>query len=77
MTAPALTRLAEVLDTDPAQLGELSALDDATLERLREVVAGAVGREEAAVDAALQATLRFLPRPLRGRAKKMLFPEDD
>lgn len=76
MTSPALTRLAETLDADEAELSELSALDDAALERLRDLVAGAIVREEAAVDDALQATLRFLPRPLRGRAKKMLFPED-
>ena len=48
--------------------------DEADLARLHDVVAGSLEREGEAIDEALQATMRFLPRPLRGRAKKMLFP---
>ena len=33
-------------------------------------------RDERSIEEALQETLRFVPRLLRGRAKKMLFPED-
>ena len=41
-----------------------------------DVVVDALERDEARVTEAVEETVRFVPRPLRGRAKKMLFPED-
>ena len=47
------------------------------LDRLTGIVTGALERDEQRVAAALEGTVRFVPRPLRGRARKMLFPEDE
>jgi hypothetical protein len=66
--------LADLLEVRPGDVSFLSKLDEAELARLHDVVAGSLDREGQAIDEALQATMRFLPRPLRGRAKKMLFP---
>ena len=66
--------LAALLDVPPADVSFLRKLDEADLARLPRVVADSLDREGEAIDEALQATMRFLPRPLRGRAEKLLFP---
>ncbi|GAA1912804.1 hypothetical protein [Nocardioides marmoribigeumensis] len=66
--------LAGLLEVPPGEVSFLDRLDAADLSRLREVVAGSLEREARAIDQALEATVRFLPRPLRGRARTMLFP---
>ena len=71
---PGLEELADLLDVPAGDVAFLSRLDEADLARLRAVVAGSLDREAAAIDEALEATMRFLPRPFRGRARKMLFP---
>jgi hypothetical protein len=72
--ATSVEDLADLLEVRPGDVSFLSKLDEAELARLHDVVAGSLDREGQAIDEALQATMRFLPRPLRGRAKKMLFP---
>jgi hypothetical protein len=72
--ATSVEDLADLLEVRPGDVSFLSKLDEAELARLHDVVAGSLEREGQAIDEALQATMRFLPRPLRGRAKKMLFP---
>ena len=69
--------LADLLEVPAGEVSFLSKLDQADLARLHEVVAGSLEREGAAIDEALEATMRFLPRPLRGRARKMLFPGEE
>ncbi len=71
----ALGRLAATLGADPADLEAVSPLDTPALGRLDALVGDALERDEATVTAAVEETVRFVPRPLRGRAKKMLFPE--
>ena len=66
--------LAALLEVPRTQVAFLDKLGEADLARLHDVVTGSLEREGEAIDEALQATMRFLPRPLRGRAKKMLFP---
>ncbi len=66
--------LATLLEVPPGDVAFLDKLAPADLDRLHRVVQGSLEREGEAIDEALQATMRFLPRPLRGRAKKMLFP---
>ena len=66
--------LADLLEVPRGEVSFLSKLDEADLARLHHVVAGSLDREAEAIDEALEATMRFLPRPLRGRARKMLFP---
>lgn len=69
-----LQRLAEVLDTPVEDLDYLSPLDDKALVQLHTLLHRSLEAEDQRVQDALQATMRFLPRPLRGRAKKLLFP---
>lgn len=77
MTAPspALTKLAERLQVPPDRLSALDRLDPATVDAFADVVRQAQERDEAEIEKALQETLGFVPRILRGRVKKMLFPE--
>ena len=72
----ALARLAATLGAGPADLDAVSPLDARDLARLDALVVDALERDEARVTEAVEETVRFVPRPLRGRAKKMLFPED-
>lgn len=69
-----LRRLADDLDTHVGDLDYLSPLDDSALAQLHTLLQRSLEAEDRRVQDALQATMRFLPRPLRGRAKKLLFP---
>lgn len=69
-----LQRLADVLDTPVEDLDYLSPLDDDALGQLHTLLRRSLDTEDQRVQDALQATMRFLPRPLRGRAKQLLFP---
>ena len=68
--------LADLLEVPRDEVSFLDKLHDADLAQLHAVVAGTLEREGRAIDEALEATVRFLPRPLRGRAKKLLFPQE-
>ena len=57
-----------------ADLDCVAPLDDTALQSLHRLVESSLAEEDQRVQEALQATMRFLPRPLRGRAKKLLFP---
>jgi len=72
--SPSLDDLAALLEVSPGEVAFLHRLDETDLARLHVVVAETLERESRAIDEALGATVRFLPRPLRGRAKKLLFP---
>ena len=72
-----LARLADRLQVDPDRLAFLDRLDAPAVESFATLVEDAMHRDEQAIEEGLQETLRFVPRLLRGRAKKMLFPEDD
>jgi hypothetical protein len=73
----ALHDLAERLQVDPERIGFLGRLGEPAVEGFASLLADAQARDGQAIEAGLQETLRFVPRLLRGRAKKMLFPEDD
>ena len=73
----ALGRLATALGTTSEDLAAVAPLGDRDLDRLTGIVTGALERDEQRVAAALEGTVRFVPRPLRGRARNMLFPEDE
>jgi hypothetical protein len=72
-----LARLADRLQVDPDRLAFLDRLDEPAVEEFATQVEEAMDRDQRAIEEGLQETLRFVPRLLRGRAKKMLFPEDD
>lgn len=69
--------LAEVLRTAPEKLEFLPRLDPLAQERLAELVSSAVERDTRELDEAVERAVRFIPRPFRGRARRILVPEDD
>lgn len=69
-----LGRLAAVLGVTEERLAPFKTYDDGELDRLEELVRGALSAEDAAFDAGLTGALDLVPRPLRGTARKILFP---
>jgi hypothetical protein len=69
--------LATALHTDPATLTFLDRLGPDALERLTTLVATAVERDGREIDEGLDRTIGFIPRPLRGRVRRVLVPEED
>lgn len=68
----ALTSLATRLGVAPGELGSLTDLDATSLATLDAAVAAALASDAKAVAAGIEATLRLVPFPLRGRAAKAL-----
>lgn len=77
MATDPLSTLADRLGTTPAKLAPLKACSATELQHLDDAVAGTLDREDEAVETGLQATLGAIPRPLRSRAKALLFPSED
>ena len=69
--------LAQRLGVAPDGLRFLSGLDEAAVARLDALVASAAARDDQELDEALDGTVRFVPRPLRGKVRRMLVPEDE
>lgn len=76
MARDPLSSLADRLDLTSADLSPLRACGTPDLQALDEAVARTLEREDEAVESGLRATLGAIPRPLRGKAKALLFPED-
>ena len=74
--SPALDALAGRLHVDVERVAHLGRLGETTLQQLTDLVGSAQARDDQAIEEALQQTVRFVPKLLRGRAKKMLFPEE-
>jgi hypothetical protein len=62
------------LDAPAGSLDWLRRHDDAQIAALHAAVVGAVRRQEQAIDSALDAVVRFVPRLLRPRVARLLFP---
>ena len=74
MPDPALEALRTRLGAD---LDMLTAYDAAQLAVLDRAVAAAMATDDAAVEAGFEGSVRIVPRPLRGRARALLFPGGD
>ena len=68
--------LAERLGVAPDRLAFLRGTDDGTLACLDDLVASAAARHDEELDQALESTVHFVPRPLRGRVRRLLVPEN-
>ncbi|HEY1134294.1 MAG TPA: hypothetical protein VGE77_06925 [Nocardioides sp.] len=73
MSRPVLTAMARRLDLPVERLALLEAYDDADLTVLDDAVSLAIRAEDRAVTEGLEEAVRFVPRPLRSRARAMLF----
>lgn len=69
----ALDALATHLGVNTDRLQAFSSYDESQLARLDTLITGAMTAEDAAFDAGIEEGLRFIPRPLRPAAKKILF----
>ncbi len=67
-----VTALADDLGVARDAIAWLDAADDATLTRLQEALAAAHTRQEQALREAFEGTITLVPRPLRGRVRKLL-----
>lgn len=73
----ALSELAERLHVGVERIVHLERLGVHALEEFGALVGRAQSRDEQEIEEGFHQTLRFVPRLLRGRVKKLLFPEDD
>ncbi|RYP87024.1 hypothetical protein EKO23_07035 [Nocardioides guangzhouensis] len=71
-----LDSLAGRLGVPRSRLSGLDACSPADLGTLDDLVATTFAAEDTAVADGLDGTVRALPRPLRGRARALIFPED-
>ena len=69
----ALDMLAEHLGVKNDRLNAFSSYDEGQLAQLDTLLTDAMDAEDNAFDAGLEEALRFVPRPLRPAAKKILF----
>lgn len=69
-----ITRLSRTLKVAPGEFAVLRSYPDEQLSVLAGAVERAVTVQREEIDASLEGALGFIPRPLRGRARKLLFP---
>jgi hypothetical protein len=74
MPAAALTALADRLDVPVAELDFLAGYADTDLSALDAAVAAALTADDEAIQQGLEGAVNLIPRPLRGRAAKVLMP---
>jgi hypothetical protein len=72
-----LRGLADRLDVDVERIAHLERLGDPALGELEALVGRVQAQDEQEIEDGFQQTLRLVPRLLRGRVTKLLFPEDD
>jgi hypothetical protein len=72
-----LTALADRLGVPASRLQPLDGYTADEIGRLDRAVAAAMTVEDDAFATGLQDAVRFIPRPLRGFARKLLFPAGD
>jgi hypothetical protein len=75
VTEDVIGELAAELGVDPERLAVLRACSPAEQRVFADAVTRARRTRAAALDAALHRALRVVPRPLRGRATRLLFPD--
>lgn len=73
MSRPVLAAMAGRLDLPVERLALLERYSDDDLAVLDDAVGLAARAEDRAVQDGLDAAVRFVPRPLRGRARALLF----
>ena len=74
MTDDPIARLAGLVHVDRQELTVLAQFPDAQVSAFTDAVQRAFQVQRAEVDESLESALGFIPRPLRGRARKLLFP---
>lgn len=74
MSSDAIGALADRLGVPRQRLAPFEGYDEELLAHLTAELDASMQREDESFDAALDEALRFVPKLLRGRAAKLLFP---
>ena len=74
MTDDPIARLAGTVGVARSELAMLEGFSTADVSMLADAVERAFLVQRAEVDQSLDSALGFIPRPLRGRARRLLFP---
>ena len=72
-----LRELADLLGVPEKRLAMLSGVAQDNLTHLRDSITDTVTRQESAIQKGVEKSLQVIPRPLRGRARALLFPGGD
>lgn len=76
MSTHPLERLTSHLGHPAHEIAALTRLAEHDLVRLADLVGEAFVKQDAKIEAALERSVGALPRIMRGKVTKMLFPED-
>lgn len=76
MAEPAVARLAAELRVSKAELSVLEAFTDDQIAALGSAVAAAIAADAGDIEESVEHAIRAIPRPLRGRARRLLIPDD-
>jgi hypothetical protein len=66
--------LADLLGVPEKKLAMLTGIAAADLDRLRSGISTAMAKQDKAIEDGVERSLSAIPRPLRGKARSMLFP---
>lgn len=75
--ASTLEEMAEELSVDPTEIEFLAEVDGDVSARLMNAIHEARKYQDKQLGDAFEGTLKLVPRPLRGKIRRVLFPEDD
>lgn len=70
----ARAELSSLLAVPDSRLSMLDGIADSDLNDLAAAVQDAMDRQDRAVEEGVEKSLSAIPRPLRGRARSMIFP---
>lgn len=69
-----LRDLADVLGVPENKVSMLAGVADPDLEHLRTAVEATMRRQDTAIERGVERALQVIPKPLRGKARSLLFP---
>ncbi len=70
----ALRDLADVLGVPENKVSMVAGLADTDLHHLRDSVKAAMATQDTAIERGVERALSAIPKPLRGKARSMIFP---
>jgi hypothetical protein len=68
--------LADLLGVPEKRLAMLAGVSAADLANLQSGISTAMAKQDRAIEDGVERSLQAIPRPLRGKARSMLFPGD-
>lgn len=69
-----LRDLAETLGVPENKVSMVAGLADRDLDHLRQSISAAMARQDTAIERGVERALGAIPKPLRGKARSIIFP---